>query len=214
MKLAIIGTSHVAKILSAQRAHFPELAEQWDCYPVPNGLNDGLGLSAIGLDRDNKRLTGFPGRGNMKRALDLTGYDAFVLVGGQSPPVALAMLKERTLSASFREAAARDLLTRNNNLRLFQAIRSVSDAPVAVATCLMVARGTPHKVETLERAEAEIAEFWTGRGATFLPQPRETLGPDMLTRPDCQMGGGDNHLTTEAAVHQVRQIRDAMRVPA
>ena len=57
-----------------------------------------------------------------------------------------------------------------------------------------------------------LAAFWGSRGVTFLPQPRETLDDGLVTRADCLIGGGNNHLKPEFAGLVFAQIRDALAV--
>lgn len=209
MTTCIIGSSHVGGIARAYNAMQPETASTWSFFAVPNGFAGGAGLDTVVLDPTGSKLIGFPALpGKRPRTLDIAAFDAFVLVGGQPNTLVYAHLLERTASAAFREAAFADMLRNNNNFRIFQHIRSLSKAPVGVATCLYVTRGkiaAPRR-EAIEEAEARLDAFWRKHGAVFLPQPRETLDDTLVTRLDCKLGEDNHHLTDSAARFVVDQI--------
>jgi len=211
MKVCIIGSSHAAMVARAQREAAPQLNDDWRYFIVPSGYFGGRGLNHVGYNPRFQMLTGFPTRTpGTTRNLNIADHDAFVLIGGQTSPVENARLFARPLSTGFRRAAVDDLLSHNNNARLFSLIRQVSAAPVLAATCLYYDKGKPVPAHDVQDAERAVAEYWATQGVTFLPQPRETLDDTLATRPDCLIGGGNNHLKPEFAALVFAQIRDAL----
>ena len=213
MKVCIIGSSHAAMVARAQRAAAPELNDDWRYFVVPSGYFGGQGLSHVGYNPRFQVLTGFPtSTPGILRNLRIADHDAFVLIGGQTSPVENARLSTRALSAGFRRAAVDDLLSHNNNARLFGLIRQVSEAPVLAATCLYYDKGKPVPARDILNAERAVATFWGTRGVTFLPQPRETASFTRAVNWPCLIGGGNNHLKPEFAGLVFAQIRDALAV--
>lgn len=212
-RVCVLGTSHVGALMQANRTLPVQKGFDWEFFPIPNGYQQGRGLHALTLNKEKTFLLGAPaGKKGAIRAIPLTGFDAFFLVGGLPTTMNFAPLLGPRVSARFGPAAITDICRNSRNHHVFAQIRQVSDAPVHVTMNYRPPNLAQEPAPpNLDEADDAVAEFWQGEyRAALVRQPPALLDGDGFTPLECYLSQEDLHLTTDAAAKVLAQFREVM----